>query len=140
MIKKIFPMLAVFSLFCVSVAQADVPVFSAHGFVCGKQGETVTCKGPMPGSKDTITGTGHDIVYLTVNTTVSGAPARFTYFSDTGCLIGYAFNAAGNPNSAVANHRNGSKKNFDFSSGNYEAITEFCASPGEVAKPTAAAQ
>lgn len=102
------------------------PVVSANGFVCGKKGVTVTCKGPIPGGKDTVTGTGHNIIYLTVNTTTAGQPTRFTYFSDTGCLIGYTFNAGGNPVAAVASHRNGTKKNFQFGEGKYDAVIEFC--------------
>ncbi|MDX1387280.1 MAG: hypothetical protein R3257_06785 [bacterium] len=109
-------------------AAGETPVFSANGFLCGKKGLTVTCKGPIPGRSDTVTGTGHDIVYLTVNTRTAGAPARYTYFSDTGCLIGYTFNAAGNPLAAVASHRSGAKKNFKFTEQNYDALIEFCAS------------
>lgn len=109
-------------------AEGETPVFSANGFICGKKGLTVTCKGPIPGRNDTVTGTGHDIVYLTVNTRTAGAPARYTYFSDTGCLVGYTFNAAGNPFEAVASHRSGKKKDFKFTEDNYEALIEFCAS------------
>lgn len=107
-------------------ARADVPVFSANGFQCGKKGVTVTCKGPMPDGKGTITGTGHNVVYLTVNTTTAGAPARYTYFSDTGCLVGYAFNAAGNPTQAVASHRSGAKQTFEFGEGKYDPLLSFC--------------
>ena len=105
-------------------------VYSANGFICGTKGATVTCKGPIPGGTDTVTGTGHNIVYLTVNTKTAGQPTRFTYFSDTGCLIGYTFNAAGNPTVAVASHRNGSKKQFQFGQGKYDAIIDYCAGPG----------
>ncbi len=118
-------------------AWADAPVFSANGFVCGKKGVTVTCKGPLTNGKDTITGTGHNVIYLTVNTVTAGAPTRYTYFSDTGCLVGYTFNAAGNPVAAVASHRSGAKKNFDFGEGKYEPLLNFCADDKAVSKSTA---
>lgn len=114
------------------------PVFSANGFICGKHGSTVTCKGPIPGKKDTVTGTGHDIIYLTVNTVTDGKPTRFTYFSDTGCLIGYSFNAAGTPLMAVARHRNGAEKTFEFGPGKYDAVIDYCAGPAPVAAKTTA--
>jgi len=126
--KKIFVTLGIVLFSAVGVsAWADAPVISANGFICGKQGVTVTCKGPLPNGKDTITGTGHNVVYLTVNTTTAGSPARYTYFSDTGCLVGYTFNAAGNPVQAVASHRSGAKQTFDFGEGKYEPLLNFCA-------------
>src|SRR5262245_30627988 len=109
-----------------AAAQAAVPVFSANGFVCGKEGNTVTCKGNLPNGKDTVTGTGHDLVYLTINTHQEGAPVRYTYFSDTGCLIGYTFGAGGQPVAAVAAHRNSVKQTFSFEDGKYEKIVQFC--------------
>lgn len=138
--KKIFGLinLAVILSFP-GVAFADIPVYSAHGYICGKTGQTVTCKGPHPNGKDTITGTGHDIIYLTVNTTTAGAPTRFTYFSDTGCLVGYTFNANGQPVAAVAAHRNGAKKTFEFGEGKYDPLIEFCSSenPPKASQQTA---
>lgn len=136
MIKKLLLLILIFSAFPISVAWADIPVISANGYICGKTGQTVTCKGPLPNGKDTITGTGHNVIYLTINTTTDGAPTRYTYFSDTGCLVGYTFNAGGQPIAAVAAHRNGSKKTFDFGEGKYEPLIEFCA--GSDAKPVAA--
>lgn len=118
-----------------AVVRAESPVFSANGFVCGKEGNNVTCKGPMPNGKDTITGSGHDLVYLTVNTYKDGAPARFTYFSDTGCLVGYTFNAAGQPIAAVVSHRKGAKQTFTFEDGKYEKIVQFCVQENPVTKP-----
>lgn len=121
-------------------AWANLPVFSANGFVCGKEGVTVTCKGPVPTGKDTITGTGHDLVYLTVNTHQSGAPVRYTYFSDTGCLIGYTFNAAGQPAAAVVSHRKGAKQTFNFQNqADYDKVIDFCVKdqPGSTAVSSA---
>ena len=130
---SLFISFMVFSLFLsgYTLVYADSPVFSANGFTCGKTGATVSCKGNLPNGKDTITGTGHNLVYLTVNTSTNGVPTRYSYFSDTGCLVGYTFNAAGNPYEAVASHRSGSKKTFKFEEGKYEALIEYCAGPGD---------
>ncbi len=117
-------------------AWSDVPVFSANGFVCGREGVTVTCKGPVPNGRDTITGTGHNLVYLTVNTSQEGVATRYTYFSDTGCLIGYTFNAAGKPDAAVAAHRKGAKRNFEFGDGKYDKIIDFCVSESPTGEAT----
>jgi hypothetical protein len=133
--KIIFIVLLILGFFPARLALADIPVYSANGYICGKTGSTVTCKGPLPNGKDTITGTGHSLIYLTVNTITEGAPARYTYFSDTGCLVGYTFNAAGQPVAAVASHRGGAKKTFEFGEGKYEPLIEFCAGTGE--KPVA---
>ncbi len=126
--KKIaMSLLGMAALLPAAAAWADVPVFSANGYICGKEGVTVTCKGPIPKGKDTITGTGHDLVYLTVNTIQEGTPVRYTYFSDTGCLIGYTFNAAGQPVAAVASHRKGAKQTFQFQAKeDYEKVVDFC--------------
>jgi hypothetical protein len=133
--KIIFLIFLIIGILPAHLVFADTPVYSANGYVCGKTGQTVTCKGPHPNGKDTITGTGHNLIYLTVNTTTEGAPVRYTYFSDTGCLVGYTFNAGGQPVAAVAAHRGGAKKNFDFGEGKYEPLIEFCASAAE--KPVA---
>lgn len=139
--KKLFGIISFIALFGFAThATADTPVYSANGFTCGKKGLTVTCKGPSPNGKDMITGTGHDLVYLTINTITEGAPARFTYFSDTGCLIGYTFNAAGNPVKAVASHRDGVTKTFEFGEGKYDAVIEFCGSASPQGAKTAQAK
>lgn len=119
---------------------ADAPVFSANGFQCGKTGATVSCKGSLPNGDGTITGTGHNLVYLTVNKETNGVPTRYTYFSDTGCLIGYTFNAAGNPVAAVASHRSGQKKTFEFQEGKYEKLISYCSGNGSEEDKTAQAQ
>jgi len=124
--KKILFVLGLLSLTSFAIKANALPVFSANGFICGKEGTTVTCKGPIPGGHDSITGTGHDLVYLTINTGDNSQPLRYTYFSDTGCLLGYSFNALGAPVKAVAVHRNGTKKTFTFEDGKYEAIIDFC--------------
>src|SRR5689334_6153258 len=125
--KKILCALSLMAVAGLSAsAYAVPPVFSANGFICGKEGNTVTCKGNLPNGKDTVTGTGHDLVYLTINTHQEGVPTRYTYFSDTGCLIGYTFGAAGQPVAAVASHRNGVKGTFSFEDGKYEKIVQFC--------------
>lgn len=126
--KKISMVAALAALMMGSAAaQADISVFSANGFVCGKEGQTVTCKGKHPLNNDTITATGHNLVYLTINTQQDGAPVRYTYFSDTGCLIGYTFNAAGQPANAVVSHRKGAKQTFNFANkDDYEKVTNFC--------------
>lgn len=120
-------------------ASAATPVYSANGFVCGKEGVTVTCKGSLPNGKDTVTGTGHDLVYLTVNTHQEGVPTRYTYFSDTGCLIGYTFGAGGQPVAAVASHRSGVKSTFSFEDGKYEKVVQYCLqdNPGAAAQASA---
>lgn len=137
-------LLSAFALAALSVAAipafAATPVFSANGFVCGKEGVTVTCKGGLPNGKDTVTGTGHDLVYLTINTTQEGAPTRYTYFSDTGCLIGYTFGAGGQPVAAVAAHRSGTKSTFSFEDGKYEKIVQFCMQDNPVPGAQAAAK
>jgi len=124
--RKIFFALGLATTLSSLPALADLPVFSANGFICGKEGVTVTCKGPIPGGKDTVTGTGHNLVYLTVNTQTQGVPTRYTYFSDTGCLIGYTFNSTGQPVEAVASHRKGVKQTFSFGDGKYDKIIDFC--------------
>ncbi|MCE9624917.1 MAG: hypothetical protein K8R69_05610 [Deltaproteobacteria bacterium] len=125
--KKILSILSFAALGAIALPlQAATPVFSANGFVCGKEGVTVTCKGSLPNGKDTVTSTGHDLVYLTMNTHQEGVPTRYTYFSDTGCLIGYTFGAGGQPVAAVASHRNGVKQTFSFEDGKYEKIIQFC--------------
>lgn len=138
--KKILCALTLAALAGVAAsASAATPVFSANGFVCGKEGNTVTCKGSLPNGKDTVTGTGHDLVYLTINTHQEGVPTRYTYFSDTGCLIGYTFGAGGQPVAAVAAHRNGVKQTFSFEDGKYEKIVQFCMQENPTASATAAA-
>ena len=129
-------------IFTAVPAWAATPVYSANGFVCGKEGVTVTCKGGLPNGKDTITGTGHNLVYLTINTTSAGAPTRFPYFSDTGCLIGYTFGAGGQPVAAVAAHRSGVKSTFTFDDGKYEKIVQYCMqdNPGAAAQASATAK
>ena len=125
--RKISILTAVLAAAFAATAQAaTAPVFSANGFICGKEGSTVTCKGSLPNGKGTITGTGHDLVYLTINTTQEGVPTRYTYFSDTGCLIGYTFGAGGQPIAAVAAHRSGAKQTFGFEDGKYEKIVQYC--------------
>lgn len=132
--RKVFFLLSFVFLALTSFKAWAQPVFSANGFICGKEETTVTCKGPIPGADATVTGTGHNIVYLTVNNKTDGQPTRYTYFSDTGCLIGYTFNAAGQPIAAVASHRNGSKQTFEFGDGKYEKVIEFCAGSEKVAE------
>ncbi len=125
--KKIFVSVFFLAIFLIaSQAWSDTPVFSANGFVCGKEGVTVSCKGPLPDGKGSVTGTGHEVIYLSVNTSQQGALARYTYFSDTGCLIGFTFNLQGKPFAAVASDRNGQKKQFNFEDGKYEKVIEYC--------------
>ncbi|MCB1213902.1 MAG: hypothetical protein KDK66_00365 [Deltaproteobacteria bacterium] len=124
-----------FSLLMLPFSLKAAPVYSANGFICGGQGKTVTCKGPIPGRPDeSMTATGHNVVYMTINTKLNGAMVRYTYFSDTGCLVGYTFNAAGEPALAVAYHRESTeahpkKKTFDFSKNQYESLAKFCEEP-----------
>ncbi|HCU23690.1 MAG TPA: hypothetical protein DF383_01635 [Deltaproteobacteria bacterium] len=135
--KKVLFALSILAMSAATAAQAVTPVFSANGFICGKEGVTVTCKGGMPqGGRDTVTSTGHDLVYMTINTFQEGVPTRYTYFSDTGCLVGYTFGAGGQPVAAVASHRNGVKQTFSFEDGKYEKIIQFCAqeNPAKTAK------
>lgn len=140
MLKNYLVIFSILVLVLIAAPAFSASVYSANGFVCGKEGSTVTCKGPIPGGSDTVTGTGHNIVYLTVNTTTAGQPARYTYFSDTGCLIGYTFNAAGHPVAAVARHRSGEKETFNFGDGKYEKVIEFCGKAGETAAQPKTAQ
>ena len=138
--KKMLPLLSFVALTSWSLfAAAATPVYSANGFLCGKEGSTVTCKGNLPNGKDTVTGTGHDLIYLTINTHQEGVPTRYTYFSDTGCLIGYTFGASGQPIAAVAAHRNGAKQTFSFEDGKYEKIVDFCMQENPAGGKTAAA-
>ncbi len=126
--KKIIPFFFLLLLFPLSLHAAGIPVYSANGFTCGRMGLTVTCKGPLPGSQahDTVTSTGHNLVYLTVDTIDNGQPLRYTYFSDTGCLVGYSFGADGKPVGVVARHRNGSKANFQVQNDNYDTVISYC--------------
>jgi hypothetical protein len=137
--KKTFLALGLLSLVSFTAKASTLPVFSANGFICGKEGITVTCKGPVPGGRDTVTSTGHDMVYLTVNTHQEGQPTRYTYFSDTGCLIGYTFDSNGQPNAAVASHRSGAKKTFALNGGSYDPIIEFCAAEQKAPSGSASA-
>ncbi len=111
-----------------NVQAAGIPVYSANGFTCGRMGLTVTCKGPLPGAqaKDTVTATGHSLVYVTVDTIDAGQPLRYTYFSDTGCLVGYSFGADSKAVGVVARHRNGSKANFLVQNDNYDPVITYC--------------
>src|SRR4029453_12285979 len=69
---------------------------------------------------------GHNLVYLTMDVTQNGFPTRYTYFSDTGCLVGYTFGTEGKPISAVAVHRNGQKASFDIKNDNYDQMVAYC--------------
>src|SRR5262245_27036354 len=82
----------------------SLATYSVNGFICQKSGFSVTCKGPIPGndSKDAITATGHGLVYISMDVTQGGVPTRYTYFSDTGCLVGYTFGTEGKVVNAVA--------------------------------------
>jgi len=124
--RKIF--ISVFVLFCFfnSAHAAGVPVYSANGFKCAKSGVSVTCKGPIPGGTSTITGTGHNLVYLTVDMLQDGQPIRYTYFSDTGCLLGYTLGPDGNAIAVVARHRTGEKGTFSVQGDNYDGVIQFC--------------
>lgn len=128
--KKII--LALFTLLVSSstlhAAGTNVPLYSANGFTCGRMGVTVTCKGPLPGSnaQDTVTATGHNLVYITVDTIDNGQALRYTYFSDTGCLVGYSFNTDGKAIGVVARHRNNGKANFQIQNDNYDSVISYC--------------
>ena len=127
--KKII--LGVFALLLSSStlqAAGNIPLYSANGFTCGRMGVTVTCKGPLPGDKaqDTVTVTGHELVYITVDTIDNGQAFRYTYFSDTGCLVGYSFGADGKTVGVVARHRNNNKANFQVQNDNYDPVIAYC--------------
>jgi hypothetical protein len=126
--KKIFLFLMMLVLVCFSIKSmaAVLPVYSTNGFVCQKVGVSVTCKGPIPGGKDSVTATGHNLVYLTMDVVQGGSPTRYTYFSDTGCLVGYTFGEQGKPIAAVAVHRNGTKGSFDIKNDNYDSMIQYC--------------
>lgn len=126
--KKLLPLFLFFFLLPLSVKAENIPVYSANGFTCGRLGLTVTCKGPLPGSQahDTITATGHNLIYVTVDTIDNGQPLRYTYFSDTGCLVGYSFGADGKAIGVVARHRNGEKANFQVQNDNYDPVISYC--------------
>ena len=113
-------------IFGLSVAAEALPVYSVNGFNCNRLGVTVTCKGPIPGGKDSMTATGHNLIYLTMDVYQNGLPTRYTYFSDTGCLVGYTFGMEGKPVSAVAVHRNGQKASFDIQNENYDQMIAYC--------------
>jgi hypothetical protein len=125
--KKFFLSFGFLSLvyFSPKIATA-LPVYSTNGFVCGRVGVTVTCKGPIPGGKDSVTATGHNLVYVTMDVIQNGAPTRYTYFSDTGCLVGYTFGSEGKPIAAVAVHRNGTKGSFDIKNDSYDPMIQYC--------------
>lgn len=126
--KKILPLFFLFLFSSFNLHAANITVYSANGFTCGRMGLTVTCKGPLPGSqaKDTVTGTGHSLIYLTVDTLDNGQALRYTYFSDTGCLVGYSFGADSKVVGVVARHRNGNKANFQVQNDNYDPVISYC--------------
>ncbi len=124
--RKTFISLFLLFSFLNSAHAAGVPVYSANGFKCAKSGVSVTCKGPIPGGTSTITGTGHSLVYLTVDTLQDGQPIRYTYFSDTGCLLGYTLGPDGNAIAVVARHRTGEKGTFSVQGDNYDGVIQFC--------------
>ena len=123
--RKILALFFLFSFFN-PVYAANVPVYSANGFMCAKSGISVTCKGPIPGGTSSITGTGHNLVYLTVDLLQEGQPIRYTYFSDTGCLIGYTLGPDGSAIAVVARHRTGEKGTFSVQGDNYDGVIQFC--------------
>ena len=112
--------------FLITVRVWAVPVYSVNGFTCKKVGVTVSCKGPIPGGKDSVNATGHNLVYITMDVQQNGSPTRYSYFSDTGCLVGYTFGSDGKAISAVAVHRSGQKGSFDIKDENYDQMTAFC--------------
>jgi hypothetical protein len=124
--KRFLGMLFILSLFGSAETAWALPVYSVNGFNCSRLGMTVTCKGPIPGGKDSLTATGHNLVYLTMDVYQNGFPTRYTYFSDTGCLVGYTFGTEGKPVSAVAVHRNGQKASFDIQNENYDQMIAYC--------------
>jgi len=124
--KKIFGFAVLAGLLLGPSAAWALPVFSVNGFSCSKLGVSVTCKGPIPGGKDSLTATGHNLVYLTMDVFQGGLPTRYTYFSDTGCLVGYTFGTEGKPISAVAVHRSGQKASFDIKNENYDQMIAYC--------------
>lgn len=126
--KKILPLFLLLIFLPSESHAAAIPVFSANGFTCGRMGVTVTCKGPLPGgqAKDTVTATGHNLIYVTVDTLDNGRSLRYSYFSDTGCLVGYSFGADSKAVGVVARHRNGSKANFQIQNDNYDTVISYC--------------
>ncbi|MCP5467716.1 MAG: hypothetical protein H7A32_00415 [Deltaproteobacteria bacterium] len=126
--KNILKILCAFLFLGSSFSLYAQPVISANGFQCGKENNLVTCKGPLPNGKDSIMGSGKDVVYLTINTDVGGVPSRYSYFSDTGCMVGYTFSAAGKPAMAVASHRSGEKRKIDLNKEGFEEVSRFCSS------------
>ncbi|MFO1519490.1 MAG: hypothetical protein U1F57_07530 [bacterium] len=124
--KKIFLAMAVVLGLTFSSHAWAIPVYSVNGFKCSKVGVTVTCKGPIPGGDDSLTVTGHGLVYVTMDVHQGGHPTRYTYFSDTGCLVGYTFGMDGKVINAVAVHRNGTKGSFDVKEENYDPMVSFC--------------
>src|SRR4029453_15730723 len=118
----IFILFAGFLLAGKTALALNPPVYSRNGFNGTKRGRKDPCKGPIPGGKDSLTGTGHNLVYLTMDVYQNGFPTRYTYLSDTGCLVGYPFGTEGKPVSAVALHRNGQKASFDIKNDNYDQM------------------
>jgi hypothetical protein len=126
--KKIFFTLLILILGALSRDAWSLATYSVNGFVCQKSGYSVTCKGPIPGndSRDAITATGHGLVYISMDVTQGGVPTRYTYFSDTGCLVGYTFGTEGKVVNAVAVHRNGTKASFPIQNDNYDQMVTWC--------------
>jgi hypothetical protein len=126
--KKVIFVSLILTLGAISSEAWSLAVYSVNGFVCQKSGFSVTCKGPIPGndSHDAITATGHGLVYISMDVTQGGVPTRYTYFSDTGCLVGYTFGTEGKVVNAVAVHRNGSKASFPIDNDNYDQMVTWC--------------
>ncbi len=91
-----------------SLAQA-ANVFSANGFNCtstaAKNGTIVDCDGAFPGVTGLFGATGYDLAHIEYSPDNKN---RYSYMSDTGCLILTAAD-----NKAVAVDRSKNKNNFD---------------------------
>lgn len=84
-------------------------VFSANGFNCtatpAKNGTLVDCDGVFPGVNGLFGATGYELAHIEYS---PDNKSRFSYMSDTGCLI---MTAADNKSVAVDHTKN--KSNFN---------------------------
>ena len=94
----------------IALSQAEAAnVFSANGFNCtatqAKNGTIVDCDGAFPGVTGLFGATGYDLAHIEYS---PDNKSRFSYMSDTGCLIMTAAD-----NKAVAVDRSKNKNSFD---------------------------
>jgi len=92
-----------------AVAAENFSVNSANGFTCSQNDELVTCRGSFPDNpKPIIESTGYNVVW--VRAEFPGA--RYTYYSDSGCLCKAGFESSGKVSKQECTGKSGKTKTF----------------------------